>query len=203
MSALLKGLASLMGRIIPVGYFALMVYISYVGYQQNTALLPLAILVLNTLIVLMLLIRRDANSISRAPSLWVLSVGNTLLPLLFRRADISGLVEMGVPLQIIGLMLAILAILSLNRSLGIVPANRGIQQNGLYRVVRHPLYASELLALLGFTLCYPSSWNICAWIIAFTLQTLRAYAEESFLSSDPSYSAYKDKVRFRLVPHHF
>ena len=64
----------------------------------------------------------------------------------------------------------IAALLSLQRSFGIVPANRGIREGGLYRIVRHPLYAAELLVFLGVVLVTPTPWNILIWTIECGVQ---------------------------------
>ena len=89
--------------------------------------------------------------------------------------------------------------LSLRRSFGIVPAHRGIRTGGLYNVVRHPLYASELVWFLGFAIDNPSGWNIGLWLCDCVLQFSRACAEERFLSVDPIYSQYRTRVRYRLI----
>ena len=90
--------------------------------------------------------------------------------------------------------------LSLRRSFGIVPANRGIRTRGLYNLVRHPLYASELLVVLGIALVNPSAWNLGLFVCACVLQGLRAAAEERFLSVDPAYREYCARVKYRLIP---
>ena len=103
-------------------------------------------------------------------------------------------------IQTVGMLGIIAALLSLRRSFGIVPANRGIRTQGLYNVVRHPLYASELLALGGFAVASPSLWNVSLWLCDFALQLSRAYAEERLLSEDPSYVQYRSRVKYRLIP---
>ena len=71
---------------------------------------------------------------------------------------------------------------------------------GLYELVRHPLYASELVAMLGFVIANPSIWNIALWVSDSALLFARACAEERFLSADPVYSQYRRRVRYRLIP---
>jgi protein-S-isoprenylcysteine O-methyltransferase Ste14 len=90
--------------------------------------------------------------------------------------------------------------LSLRRSFGIVPAHRGIRTQGLYNIVRHSLYSSELIWILGFVLVNPSAWNISLWLSDCVLQFTRAVAEERFLSMDPIYSRYRAHVKYRLIP---
>ena len=106
----------------------------------------------------------------------------------------------GNAIKLFGMLEVIVALLSLRRSFGIVPANRGIRTQGLYNVVRHPLYASELLTLGGFAIVSPSLWNVSLWLCDFALQLARAHAEERFLIEDPSYLQYRSRVKYRLIP---
>ena len=69
-----------------------------------------------------------------------------------------------------------------------------------YNFVRHPLYASELIWMLGFVIDNPSGWNIGLWLCDCVLQFSRACAEERFLSVDPIYSQYRARVKYRLIP---
>ncbi len=103
-------------------------------------------------------------------------------------------------LQVAGLCVVAASLLSLRRSFGIVPAHRGIRTEGLYSFVRHPLYAAELSAILGFVIANPSVWNISLWFGDCLLQFGRARAEEGFLSADPAYSQYRARVKYRFIP---
>ena len=92
------------------------------------------------------------------------------------------------------------ALLSLGRSFGIVPANRGIKRAGLYRIVRHPIYASELIFHLGYLLTNPSGRNMVLVVLVIAGQVYRLLAEERLLSGDAAYLDYVRSVRYRLVP---
>ncbi len=81
-----------------------------------------------------------------------------------------------------------------------VPANRGVREGGLYRVVRHPLYAGEIVFITGFMLVNPSVWNVIIWALDCVLQVCRARVEERFLSADPQYRSYCQRTRYRLLP---
>jgi protein-S-isoprenylcysteine O-methyltransferase Ste14 len=106
----------------------------------------------------------------------------------------------GTVVQLIGACAIVAALLSLRRSFSIVPANRGIRTEGMYAFVRHPLYASELLLMLGFVIANPSILNAGLLVAEFVLQLSRAVAEERFLSTDPVYAQYLGRVKYRLVP---
>ena len=99
-----------------------------------------------------------------------------------------------------GATIALGAKLSLRRSFGMVAANRGVKRGGLYRVVRHPMYAGYIVNQLGFLLLFFSPWNIAVYAIAWIAQLARVVEEEEFLLQDGEYRAYAAEVRSRLVP---
>ena len=90
--------------------------------------------------------------------------------------------------------------LSLNRSFGIVAANRGVKTGGPYAYVRHPMYLGYFLSQAAILIMNFSAWNILVLSIWATSQVLRIHAEERVLLRDPSYSAHATRVPYRLVP---
>jgi protein-S-isoprenylcysteine O-methyltransferase Ste14 len=106
----------------------------------------------------------------------------------------------GVAAQGIGNVLALAGICDLGRSFGIVAAHRGIKTSGLYRYLRHPIYAAYLLAFGGFVLAHPSVRNSVVLLVWVFIQIARIRAEERLLSADPQYAAYAQRVRDRLIP---
>lgn len=100
----------------------------------------------------------------------------------------------------VGLIVVVLGKLSLGRSFGLAPANRGIVCRGLYQRLRHPIYLGYLITHVGFVLANPGRWNFTVLFLADVALMLRAMAEERTLSEDSSYRAYMDKVRWRIVP---
>lgn len=186
--------------IFVVVLFVLLAISSYRSFVSTGTLKSLGILAVNTLFVTLFLARRPAKSESTSPWLWVLSLAGTAAPLLMRASDGSGFTSAGSFLELVGLAMLATALLSLRRSFAIVPANRGVRDGGLYRVVRHPIYISELLVYLGIVLSNPSAVNAVIWLFECGLQFARACAEESFLGVDPAYRAYQHRVRYRLIP---
>ena len=76
-----------------------------------------------------------------------------------------------------------------------------VVSTGPYAVVRHPMYASAFLYLLGTPLALGSCWGLIpvATIVPFLLW--RLFDEERFLSEKlPGYTDYRRRVRRRLVP---
>ncbi|WP_052100338.1 methyltransferase family protein [Burkholderia cepacia] len=102
--------------------------------------------------------------------------------------------------QISGIAWQLFAKLSLGRSFGLLPANRGVVSTGAYRFMRHPIYAGYLLSEIGFLLANFSTRNLLTIGIWMLLQIARIVMEERVLSEDADYRAYKTKVRYRLIP---
>lgn len=104
------------------------------------------------------------------------------------------------PLIWVGTAIALAAKLSLRRSFGLIPANRGVKVSGAYRFVRHPMYTGYLINHIGFLLMAFSMWNLVAYVTCWVLLYLRAIEEERFLLQDPKYVDYAQTVRARIVP---
>lgn len=82
-----------------------------------------------------------------------------------------------------------------------VSADQKVITTGPYSIVRHPMYSSALIMLLGTPLALGSWWGLLI-LIPFTLiLILRLLDEEKFLSENlPGYNEYRQKVRYRLIP---
>lgn len=159
------------------------------------------LVVLETLLVLLFLTRRRGIATSGRLDDWAAGLVGWLLPLLMRPTEAqAGLAMVGVPLQVLGLGLAVTGAASLGRSIGIVAADRGVQTRGLYRVVRHPMYTAYLVSYVGYAVTYPSPYNLLIATTTLVMFLLRAAAEERFLARDPVYRAYLTSVRWRFVP---
>lgn len=150
--------------------------------------------------VVFYLIRRLPKDTSFSLYDWLIGIAGTYA-IVFFRPDVHGHdMLVGQALQIGGLALQVLAMLSLNRSIGMVPANRGIKTGGLYRWIRHPLYCSYVVAFLGYVISHPTAYNIGVYAAAVALWVLRLIAEERFLLQDPAYREFAGRVRWRLLP---
>ena len=96
--------------------------------------------------------------------------------------------------------MATASVLTLGRSFGVVAANRGIKTHGPYRIVRHPIYASYLVGMVGYLFESPSPRNILLFSTVIGFQIARIHSEEQCLVGDPEYREYRQRVRYRLVP---
>ncbi len=182
--------AGLIGRM-------LMSYWAAGGGAPNLLLLPS-----EGLVVLFILIRRSTANVSRKPGEWLLALLATCAPLLVASGGAGGVVPVAAAATVLlmGMVIQLLAKLALGRSMGLVPANRGLKLAGPYRFVRHPMYAGYLLSHLAFLAMNPTLWNLAVYALAYGLQVPRLFAEERLLARDPEYREYQARVPYRLIP---
>ncbi len=102
-----------------------------------------------------------------------------------------------VALQLAGLSIALWGLLTLGRSFGIAPADRGLVKAGPYRLVRHPIYLGELIGLVGILLSAPTWTNSGLFMLIAASLVARSWLEEEAIAG---YDAYAGRVRWRLVP---
>ncbi|MDB5764982.1 MAG: isoprenylcysteine carboxyl methyltransferase [Herminiimonas sp.] len=152
-----------------------------------------------SLTVAFLLIRTYPKSVSAIPFDWLIAIGGTFTTLLFT-PETWGILPVAKYAVAVGALLQTLGVLSLNRSFALVPAKREIKTMGMYRFVRHPLYASYLLTFSGYVLANTTAENLVVYSIAMGCMIIRIFREEKHLSLDQTYSAYMQQVRYRVIP---
>ena len=169
------------------------------GINAQVALLLIA----EALGVALILLRRRSDTLSTHPLDWALAFGAVTLPLLFTTpAPASTVIPalLTTALMLFGLLVQIGAKLALWRSFGVVPADRGVKTRGLYRLLRHPMYAGYTLTHIGFLLGFPSLTNTLLYASVLALNIGRILREEAILRHDAAYRAYAARVRYRLLP---
>jgi protein-S-isoprenylcysteine O-methyltransferase Ste14 len=103
-------------------------------------------------------------------------------------------------ISLVAFTLAVYGLLYLRRSLSIIPEVRRLVTGGPYRVVRHPLYAAEILAASGFVLVNPGALAVVMLAPFVATQLVRSRFEERLLTEAyPQYRAYAERTR-RLIP---
>jgi protein-S-isoprenylcysteine O-methyltransferase Ste14 len=169
---------------------------AFLEYHKISSLLYI---VMEALIVLFILMRKSAVRFSAAPIDWVAALLGTLVPMLIIPTSNPDSIPILV-LQCVGMAITIAGILALNRSFGIVAAEREIKTGGMYRFIRHPLYAGYTLSNIAILLNQYDVGNLVYVVAALALQIIRILLEEKFLIQNPAYARFTQTTRWRLVP---
>jgi protein-S-isoprenylcysteine O-methyltransferase Ste14 len=159
--------------------------------------------VLEAFTACLFIVRKPARITSQRLAAWIAAPIGTFGMLLARpipspHSGPAGLAEL---IQLCGVALALAALAGLGRSFALVAADRGLKTGGLYRLVRHPVYAAYLVAYLGYVAENPSARNVALLAVATSAQLVRIHEEERVLGSEPAYSTYRTRVRYRLLPY--
>jgi protein-S-isoprenylcysteine O-methyltransferase Ste14 len=198
---ILAGLLSVLSRVLPSAYFAIVCFGFWNNFVQTGKWTSLLWMLSEGLIILLLVFRRESRRLSRHPWDWIVAIGGSFSVLLVRPTATAIASEfICVLLQFAGTVFEIYAKIVLGRSFGIVPADRGIVVGGPYRIVRHPIYLGYFVTHIGFLLANWSPRNIALYIVTYFFQISRILAEERILREDESYRAYCRCVRHRMIP---
>jgi protein-S-isoprenylcysteine O-methyltransferase Ste14 len=192
----------LVSRISIVTLFSFLTFRLASDAAQTGHVTGLLLLVSESLVVVLTMIRRPAGAVDRSAVARVLTGLSTVGPLLVRAASNAAAVPDVLTVMItgLGLIFVVVGKLTLGRSFGLAPANRGVVSTGVYRFVRHPIYVGYLIAHVGFLIAHPLTWNLVILPAADIALLLRARCEERTLAEDPAYLDYMQRVRWRLVP---
>jgi protein-S-isoprenylcysteine O-methyltransferase Ste14 len=145
---------------------------------------------------------RDGRLAARAAALagttMLLFVGILGGPVLF--ASPAALELVATVLTTIAFAVALWGLLTLQRSLSIIPEARRLVTAGPYRLIRHPLYAAEIIAAVAMVLSHAAVWAIVALGPFVAIQLTRARFEERLLAATfADYADYASQTR-RLIP---
>lgn len=161
----------------------------------------LLLLLSEALVVLLTIARRRAVVVDRSWQARVVAAAS-IVPVPFILPSGGGLAADALTASISasGLLLIVIGKATLGRSFGLMPANRGIVDHGIYRILRHPIYAGYLVTHVAFLLAHPSLWNLAVLAVSDVALMVRALYEERTLARDPAYAAYMTRVRYRVCP---
>lgn len=168
------------------------------GNTVNLLLLPS-----EGIVVLFVLFRRPASELSMRGTDWAAAIVATVMPLLVKPSGDSFRLlpdAAAASMIVIGILVQVHAKLILGRSIGCIPAHRGLKLSGPYRFVRHPMYTGYFLTHLAFLSINPTPWNAGVYLACYLAQIPRILAEERLLGGDPLYRDYMSRVRYRLLP---
>ena len=200
-----RDVADRVARILIIALFSFMAVRIGADFLATGRLTGPLLLASEALVVVLTVFRRAPAVVDRSVRARVLTLLSMLGPPLVRPASVATLAPevITVGVSAIGLLVVIAGKMSLGRSFGLIPANRGIVSTGLYRVVRHPIYLGYLITHVAFVAANPTVWNISLLLTADIALLARAVCEERTLARDEAYRSYQTRVRWRVVPGFF
>ncbi len=200
------------GRVIAVTLFAFFLMINGVKIAQDDPLaspISTVVTVLTMAFYLLLIVaylrRTPSDKTDRRWSSWLVAFAGTSAP--FAIPIVShGLVEQparettSAVVLGVGLVAMLWALGALGTNISVVPQAREVISHGPYARVRHPLYAAELINVIGLCLAHTGPWTWLVLAALITFQVIRARREEEHLSRElPGYVDYKSRTPM-LVP---
>ncbi len=194
--------ADYVARAIIAGLFLGLAYRIGLSALETHRLSGLLLLTSELLVVVLTLARRPASLVDRSLTVRIVTAVSIIGPFLLRPAAESALFSEPLAMMIsgVGLSTVVVGKLSLGRSFGLLPANRGVVSSGAYRVIRHPIYLGYLLTHVAFLMANASVWNVLSLGIADAALLARARLEERTLSTDHRYQQYLQLVPWRMIP---
>ncbi|MCX7047351.1 MAG: hypothetical protein NTX50_17925 [Candidatus Sumerlaeota bacterium] len=188
-------------------FFAFSVWAAWQTYQTWTEgrlnYVEIAFAVQNVVLVTLILIRRRHRAVD-------MNIARQAVALV---AFCSGFFFMGQPATggrmalaisdaviFIANVLGLITLLNLGRNFGILIACRQVTTSGLYDVVRHPMYGTDILLRVGFMISHFGLVTVGLFLASTVCYVYRAMLEEKFLSQYPEYREYMTRVRYRFIP---
>lgn len=195
-------LGDILSRAVIIVLFSFMAVRFGGDFLQTGRLTNLLLLISEMLVVALTVLRRAAATVDRSMRARLLTTLSLLGPPLVRPSQLVPMLPPSVTVlaSVFGLAIVIAGKVTLGRSFGLMPANRGVVSSGVYRLVRHPIYLGYLITHVAFLFANPSPSNIVVLVAADTALLLRAVCEEQTLACDERYREYQQLVRWRVCP---
>jgi len=170
-------------------------------FLETGHLTGLLLLVSELLVVVLTVVRRRAVVVDRTWTARIVAGASIVFVPLIKPAGTPLAPDLATAfVSGIGLSIIIAGKVALGRSFGLMPANRGVVSSGIYRIVRHPIYAGYVVTHAAFLVAHPTPVNLLLLVVSDLSLFVRAVFEERTLALDPAYRDYMDRVRWRLLP---
>lgn len=203
----MKKIRTIIVNVLLASVWAWFMYVNLTAYFETGRFTLLLFTMAQSEFVILLLIRKAPLAVTKNWHDYAIAIAGTFVTLMFEPSSavvfgtIPSIAErIGDVFIYMAIVLEIIGYVSLNTSAGIVPANRGVKTEGMYALMRHPVYASYLLLYAGYVIGNPSPFNLVIMFFAAAFQAVRIEKEEAILSEDPAYVLYAQKVPWKLIP---
>jgi protein-S-isoprenylcysteine O-methyltransferase Ste14 len=164
--------------------------------------MSLGLLFCYAVVLVLFMFQRPARESTQTFRHWLTAMSGTFLPLFFSPSSQSPklVADLGIAVQFVGTWICLLSLISLGRSFGVIAARRIIKTDGMYKIVRHPIYASEVIMNLGVVMQNFSYLNIAVLVLQVLCQIRRIRDEEALLMNDEDYVQFTRRTTYRLIP---
>src|SRR4051812_3971814 len=166
-SRVVDGAADLCSRIGVAGLFLVLSWQLGGDFVRTGRPTDLLLLVGEALVVILTCFRRRARVVDQRAVARIVTALSMASPLLVRPVAGPGFISEAIAATIggIGLIIVIGGKISLGYSFGLLPANRGVMNRGMYKLVRHPIYLGYLISHFPFLAAHPSVWNLVVLLV--------------------------------------
>ena len=170
--------------------------------EHTVDLVETAFFVHNVVMLTLILVRRPHQAIDKSVLHQAVALVAFFSGITFVRASEPGpvMVALSQVVTAAAIILGTAALVNLGRSFGILVSVRKVRINGLYAVIRHPMYFTDILWRVGIILKNPCPLNFTSFVVSSACYVYRALLEEKFLSRWPEYRDYMQKVSYRFLP---
>jgi protein-S-isoprenylcysteine O-methyltransferase Ste14 len=116
----------------------------------------------------------------------------------FRIGQLTTIKILGYVIALSGATAWAVARWQLGDSFSVLPKAAKIIKVGLYKKIRHPMYLSGIIAILGLSILYRKTWLYIYLFLLIIIQTIRIKSEEKVLMEKfgQEYSIYKNSNWF-------
>jgi protein-S-isoprenylcysteine O-methyltransferase Ste14 len=200
------------GRVVAVTVFTLLLVVNgrQLALEDPLRSPPSTLATVLTMAFYLLLIvaylRRSADArTDRRWTSWAAAFAGTAAPFaipLVSQGPSAGPVQESVSAVVLatGLVAMLWALGALGTNISVVPQAREVVTHGPYARIRHPLYAAELVNVVGLCLAHSGPWPWLVLVGLVLFQVVRARREEAHLARElPDYADYKSRTPM-LVP---
>lgn len=173
-------------------------------YTQANYVLGI-VLLFNFLSLVFLIFRSQSNIYNNSLKHWLLVFFSLFLPLLFTENNfktnlIKPIIFILTLINIFAFIFGLISLISLNKSFGALASFREVKTKFSYSLIRHPLYLSEIIIFLCFSILNYSVFNLIIFMSILICQIIRINQEEKLLLTNTKYINYCKKTKYKLIP---
>lgn len=173
--------------------------LNWIRFFSLSAAMAFNLLLIYLLVVRDKPVRRLAGILPRLCALIGTFLGVGMLQLPVAHLDLATQIVSAV-LVGVGSLASVLVLWRLGKSFSIMPEARSLVTSGPYAYARHPLYAVEMITIIGTAIQFVQPWAVIVGVAVLLMLVVRTMFEERVLAEAyPEYGAYRARTA-RFIP---